>query len=175
MKFAYLAGIGLAVTGCIYATTSHTSLKSIIIQGDENCRNKTEEALALLQEKAGDYFNMVLDNVGMIQCVEEQSGMQADPVLPIYYAGSRTRDAGEIWYAGTIVHDACHSKLYNEYLASHENVPYEIWTGKKAELACLGEQYKALIKLEADDWILEHMQNMMNYAYWDIPYENRDW
>lgn len=156
-------------------SSAHASIRSIIVQGDESCRNKTEEALEILEEKAMPYFDMVLENVGMIQCVKEHSGMHADAVLPIYHAGSGTVNAGAVWYASTIVHDACHSRLYNDYLALHEDVPYEVWTGKKAELTCLKEQYNVLKELGAEDYVLEHVQNMMNYAYWDIPYEERHW
>lgn len=155
---------------------SPNSLRSIVIQGDEDCRNKTEEALALLQEKAGAYFGMVLENIGMVQCVEEHSGMHVDSVLPIYHAGRETVNAGAVWYASTIVHDACHSRLYNDYLDFNGNeAPYEVWTGKEAELTCLREQYKVLIELDADEWTLQHVQNMMNYAYWEVPYEDRNW
>ena len=160
----------------VSVNSAQTSLRSIVVQGDEYCRNSTGEALALLKSKAEPYFDMVLENVGMIHCVEHGSGMHADANLPIYHAGVETIKAGEVWYASTIVHDACHSRIYNDYLMQNEEaVPYEVWIGKKAELTCLKEQYKALVELEADEWTLNHMQNMMNYAYWDVPYENRNW
>lgn len=160
----------------VSVNSAQTSLRSIIVQGDENCSNKTGEALALLESKAEPYFDRVLENVGMIQCVEQGSGMHADANLPIYHAGRETVNAGEAWYASTIVHDACHSGLYNDYLDSHEGaVPYEVWIGKKAELICLKEQYNVLKELNAENYVLEYVQNMMNYAYWDIPQEERNW
>lgn len=160
----------------VSVNSAQTPLRSIVVQGDEYCRNSTGEALALLKSNAEPYFDMVLENVGMVQCVEQGSGMHADTNLPIYHAGVETIKAGAVWYASTIVHDACHSRLYNNYLELHEGgVPAEAWTGKKAELACLKEQYKALVKLGADEWTLNHVQNMMNYAYWDIPQEERNW
>ena len=131
----------------------------ITIVGDSKCNQQTVNALDLLQRKAPTHYGVVMQYVGVIKCVEIQSGMAAYADPPRYSAGERTRNAGSIWYAGTIVHDACHAKLFHDYLASTSGAttaPLEVWTGRAAEAQCLAVQHAST-------------------EYWKIPQNERDW
>ena len=177
MKLSYLAGIGIALTGCIYASMAHpNSPRSIEIIGDSDCAEKTNEALDLLKEKAPEYYEIVENNIGAIQCAPDGSGLRMFNEPVTYVAGVQTINAGAIWYASTIAHDSCHAGLYNDYRESHDgNVPNEAWTGKKAEINCLLLQKEVLEELGAGDSTMQHMEDMLDSAYWDIPLSERWW
>lgn len=148
------------------------------IIGNKDCISKTNSALDLLKEKAKTDYDMVNDYVGVIECVDSQSGMSAWEDPPKYKVGKITMDGGTIWYAGTIVHDACHSKQYNDYLFANPSiqVPTEIYYSKEAEAECLDVQYGALEKIGATQDILDYIKNdAINAEYWDVDYEDRWW
>lgn len=149
----------------------------IKVKGDENCIAKTNEALNLLQSKAQVHYNVVIKYVGVIECANQGSGMYAYESPPRYQVGKATYEAGMIWYAGTITHDSCHSKQYHDYLSINNSasVPSEVWIGKKAERQCLDVQYDALIKIGADQNILDYVKNIINSEYWNVNYDNRWW
>lgn len=152
-------------------------LGNITIEGDEDCISKTQEALKLLQDKAVVHYSVINKYVGVIECTESGSGMDVWAKPPKYQVGKPTRDAGTIWYAGTIAHDACHSKLYHDYLSNNPSnpVPYEIWTGRNAEKQCLDVQYDALTKIGADYNALNYVKSIINSEYWNIDYDKRWW
>lgn len=145
------------------------------IVGDQTCIDQTNQALNLLKSQTSDDYNNVVKYIGIIECAEQGSGMYAWENPPRFKVGKITRDAGTIWYAGTIVHDAWHSKLYHDYLDTHpeESVPNEIWTGKDAEQKCLDVQSSALQKIGADQTTLDHVKNVINTDYWND--NNRYW
>lgn len=150
----------------------------ISIEGDEDCYNDTLAALELIAEKAPGHYAVVTQYIGVIKCVTQGSGMEAYLTPPRYLAGDVTRSGGTMWYAGTIVHDAGHSKLYNDYLTSHpdeEFVPGDIWTGQNAEAACLAVQHDALAEMGADKGTLDYVANVINSGYWNVPYDQRWW
>ncbi|MCK9186290.1 S-layer homology domain-containing protein [Candidatus Gracilibacteria bacterium] len=151
---------------------------TIKIKGNEDCITKTNDALDLLKEKAKTNYDMVVKYVGIIECADTQSGMSVWEDPPRYQVGKATMDAGTIWYAGTIVHDAYHSKLYNDYLAQNPSstVPTEIYSGKDAEQQCLDIQYEALVDIGAAQHTLDYIKNeAINTEYWNIDYEDRWW
>ena len=149
--------------------------EKITIKGDEVCQNKTVEALNLLKVKSPESYKDVESYIGIIECAPAGSGVYANENPPRFLVGNQTRDAGVIWYAGSIVHDAHHSMLYNQYFAAHkgQHVPAEIWTGKQAEQDCINVQYKALEDLGADQATLDYLKNTINTNYWET--ENRTW
>jgi hypothetical protein len=150
---------------------------SISIKGNEACQNDTLAALRLLAEQAPNHYATVTTYVGVIECVAQGSGMAAYENPPRYLAGDATRTAGTLWYAGTIAHDAGHSKLYHDYLAAHsgQGVPGDIWTGQSAEAACLAAQHDALQKMDASQSTLDYVQSIVNSQYWQVPYSDRWW
>lgn len=149
----------------------------IEIIGDNDFIEKTKEALDLLENKAPIYYAVVIRYIGVIEWAETGSRMLAWEDPPLCRVGEATVNAGTIWYAGTIVHDSIHSKLYYDYLVENPSgpVPDEVWTGKGAEAQCLNVQYDALEKIGADQNTLDYIKNVINTEYWEIPYEERWW
>lgn len=147
------------------------------IKGDRDCIVNTNQALDLLKNKAKEYYDLVNKYIGVIDCKEQGSGMAAYEKPPRFIAGRATRDAGEIWYAGSIVHDSCHSRQYNDYLLKSllKTVPDNVWTGKNAEKECLDIQYEALKKIGASQVTLDSVRNALNTNYWEVDYSQRWW
>ncbi|PJE65483.1 hypothetical protein COU91_01390 [Candidatus Saccharibacteria bacterium CG10_big_fil_rev_8_21_14_0_10_47_8] len=150
---------------------------SIHIRGDAACQSSTLEALQLLSQKAAVHYSTVVKYIGIIECVPSGSGIYAYESPTRYVVGDATRNGGTVWYAGTIAHDAGHSKLYNDYLASHpgQPVPNDVWIGESAEVSCLNAQYDALTKIGASQYQLDYVQNVINTQYYSIPYDQRWW
>ena len=153
-------------------------LYEIFIVGDYSCKNKTNQALELLQSKAKNHYEIITTYVGIIECVDEGSGMLVWDTPPRFLAGKETVDKGTIWYAGTIAHDSCHSKLYSDYLKNNpqsNSVPSDIYTGGNAEAECLAFQYDTLVLIGSTQYFLNYVKNIIESEYWEIPLEDRWW
>lgn len=157
------------------ADISHSYKIKII--GGEDCISKTNEALDLLKEKAKTHYDTVVEYVGIIECAAAQSGMDVWATPPKYQVGEATMNAGTIWYAGTIAHDACHSQQYSDYLSENPSteVPSEIYSGKEAEAQCLDVQYDALSQIGATQETLDYVKTAIDSEYWNVDYEDRWW
>jgi len=149
----------------------------IKIVGDNNCKSKTNQSLSILKSKAEVHYSVVINNVGIIECSESGSGIYVWEEPPRYKVGQATMDTGTIWYAGTIVHEACHSKQYHDYLFDNSTsyVPSNVYSGKSAEAQCLDAQYDSLVYLEASQGTLDYVKNIINSEYWDVDYSDRWW
>ncbi len=169
----------LFISGCAQQIIESKPLGpfEIKIIGAGDCVSKTNQALNLLKDKARIHYDDVVGYVGVIECAEAQSGMFAWENPPRYQVGKATINEGTIWYTGTIVHDAYHSKLYNDYLLENPGtkVPDEVWTGKNAEAQCLAAQYDALSKIGASQDTLDYVNNSINTEYWKVNYSQRWW
>ena len=139
--------------------------------------SQTERALELLKQRVPSHYGIVNQYVGEIRCVESGSGMAAYWAIPTFLVGKETREAGTSWYAGVIVHDACHSVQYHNYLAiqSVSFVPIEVYTGREAEAQCLASQIDALEDIGAPSHILNYVREIIESEYWDVPYGERYW
>ena len=92
------------------------------------------------------------------------SGMRALGSKPTYCVGKATWQSSTVWYASTIVHDGCHSKLYRENRHTFLGIPYtprNAWTGKLAEQECLRLQLKALREMGADLATQQYVQSLL--------------
>lgn len=145
--------------------TTGNSYGSIQIIGNDICFEQTSEALSLLQT-AATYYNFVTEHIGAIECVERGSGMFSWYNPPTFKAGRETRDGGKMWYAGTIAHDSCHSKQYQDGRKLSD---------EQAEAECLNFQFDALQAMSADQATLDWVQNAIKTRYWEVPYEDRWW
>jgi hypothetical protein len=78
---------------------------------------------------------------------------------PTYVVGRRTWASSMIWYAGTLAHDAYHSKLYQQARKRVEGVmpPAAAWTGTEAERQCLAVQREVLQGLSADPHVIDYV------------------
>jgi hypothetical protein len=152
------------------------ALYNIKIEGSDDFTQKTKAALSLIQEKDPVAYELIRKYVAIIAS-GKASGMMAYNDPPKYEVGERTYNSDTIWYAGTIAHDACHSKLYNDYKMQNPqiNVPSDVWTGREAEAQCLNFQYNVLEKIGASASTLNYVKNIINTDYWEIPYDERNW
>ncbi len=157
------------------AQTTTAAAATIELVGDDEFVARAGEALALLGEDAPDAYAEALIYIATIESVEAGSGM--DVFTKTFLVGDETAYApgyGEddqvLWLAGTIVHDACHSRLYTD------DQPY---AGRDAELACLEDQLDALVTIDRSDGFENYVQGLIEgvddpqNAYWTDP--NRHW
>ncbi len=153
----------------------------IKITGIGDCVSKTKKALDLLRNKAKSHYDTIVKYVGIIECTRAQSGMYVWENPPRYQVGKATVGSGSItdtiWYAGTIAHDAYHSKQYHDYLYENltTNVPAEVYTGRNAEAQCLEVQYDALRKIGATKRILDYITNVIKSEWWEVPLDKTWW
>lgn len=162
----------------VSAIPSPVTELSLVIKGDDNCIYKTNAALNLLKEKARSHYDVVKQYIKIIECTEKQSGMAAYENPPRFQVGKATYEGGAIWYAGIMVHDANHAKLYQDYLKNHPSetvVPYEAWGGRDSEQKCIDVQLDVLQKIGADQATLDYVRDSINSEYWNVPYEDRWW
>ena len=187
------AGYGTYTVSVLYATQNRTDevtfeyissgklqdgpdLKEIPIVGNVDCKIKTNKALELLKNKAKKHFEIVTDNIRIIECVEKGSGIRVwDSRVQI---GEPTMNAGTIWLAGALVHESCHSLLYSDYLKNNPQsnfVPSDIYSGRNAETFCLGFQYSAISMIDHGRYTADYFINLLKSKWWEIPYEDRWW
>lgn len=138
----------------------------ITIKGDDACRTDTLKALQAIASFAPGHYSIVTRYISIIECVPSGSAMYAYETPPRYAVGDATRNAGAIWYAGTIVHDANHSRLYHEG---------KEWTGGNAENICLDAQANALAQMGAGQSTIDYVNGMKGDPYWKTPVEDRYW
>jgi len=161
------------------AETTTTTLAAItitiVVVGDDEFGTHTSETLELLAADAPDGYAQVVAYIDVIEAVDAGSGM--DVFTKTYLVGQETayapgfsRDEQVVWYAGTIVHDSCHSRLYSE------GEPY---IGRDSELACMLDQLDALEALDRSEFFESYVQGLIDgvddpeNAYWSDP--NRHW
>jgi hypothetical protein len=92
------------------------------------------------------------------------SGLAVPWGRPTFEVGRRTWQARLVWYAGAIVHDAGHAKLYLENRRRLFGLQYTwpwAWKGVKAERVCLRLQFAALRDLGADRGMLRYVQSLV--------------
>ena len=143
------------------------------------CVEQTESALAFLREEAPDYYDYANQYIGKILCLESGSGMKMGWDPPTFKVGLRTRAESPMWYAATIVHDACHSAQYHDWLAEHPDgrrVPQDIYFGSVAERQCMEIQVEAMIAMGVPAESLEtFVDDTMETRWWEVPSSEQDW
>ena len=158
------------------APATETAVPAAIeIEGTPDFIDWTEQALELLQTAAPQWYEQVTASIRTIRSVPAGSGM--DVFDKVYLVGEITAYAPGfapaqqlIWYAGTIVHDSCHSERYDEGL---------VYLGKEGEVACLMDQKAALLLLDTDPYFSDYVQGLIDgaddpaNAYWTNP--DRHW
>jgi hypothetical protein len=148
----------ITVSSVVWHTFS-TSNKTgtILVEGDRTCHEKTSAALGLLKMKSPQYSSYVEKHIHTIQCRNTNSGIDPSLPEPTYYAGYRTISAGDLWYASTIVHDACHVSLFRNG---------KTWSGQLAEETCVEVQAEALKDMGADEATLKYLTETLKSEYW---------
>lgn len=166
----------IAVTSPPETTTTTVAVAAadVAIVGDDEFVAQASAALDLLEDEVPDTYAEVLTHIETIESVSAGSGM--DVFTKTFRVGDVTAYAPGygpedqvLWLAGTIVHDACHSRLYTDG---------EEYIGRDAELACLIDQLAALEILSGFafesyiSFLIEGVDDPAN-DYWNDP--NRHW
>lgn len=141
-------------------------------------RKTTLDALELLRLNDINNYNLVANYLGTIECKERGSGVYAWENPPRYVVGKATmKNWGLKWYTSTIVHDSYHSKLYNDYALLYKtlNVPYEVYSGELAEALCVKTQHETLLKIGADEYLINYIKQVMDSHWWEVDYNDRWW
>jgi len=166
------------------AKTSQAPVSMPQIIGDSESVAKITQALNILKEKAPKQYEMVAKNIGVIKVVESGSGMYVAENPPRFEIGKASVEQygsespmSPVMLAGTIVHDAAHSKLYQDYQAKNpgSTVPEEAYSGTEAESKCLAAQYDAVQKLGGNEFVLDDIKNSIKDEYWKVDFEKRWW
>ena len=139
---------------------------AIIIEGDATFKINTQAALDFIRNYDLETFKMVARYIGVIR-QGSSSGMWAWLDPPTFVVGRATSDSSTIWYAGTIVHDAVHSKQYHQHLAIYGHVPYEVWTGMDAEMEALDIQISFLRRVGAPESYISWLESLIGVSWWD--------
>jgi hypothetical protein len=146
----------------VQAQNALETVEGLEVTGSPEFIVKTKEALDSL--KHAKCFKVVKQYIAVIK-ESETSGMEAWLVKPSYGVGKRTWQAGAVWYASTIAHDAFHSKLYHDAKdkLKGKEPSDTAWTGKEAEKKCLRFQADALRQMRAEkrqiDYVIELQKN----------------
>lgn len=153
----------------------------IDIKGPEGFPEATVDALNLLRRKDPEHHRMVQGYLGKIESVRRGSGVYMWERPPRFVVGEKTVEVPTRIYASSIVHDAYHSKLYNDALHNGRTraEALEVSTGRKAELACVKVQSESLAKITG--FLPFRLLDRLNLTfsarrrYEEVPYEDRDW
>jgi hypothetical protein len=146
----------------------------IEIRGTEKFQTAVSNALILLRTKAPDAYQIVTNNIAIID-ESDHSGMNAGAVHPAFNLNGRSAFYSPTWCASDIAHDSFHSKLYHDYQKAHAGkVPDEIWIGHEAELKCLQHQARVLKAVGAPAYEISYC-GKISPDYAGVPYTNRNW
>jgi hypothetical protein len=144
------------------------------IRGSADFTARTKAALALLA--GSTTFTQIAPYIAAIES-STRSGMVAWAEKPVFQVGEKTWSSGAAWYAGTIAHDGCHSRLYHRAkVPGRPRVPDAAWTGKVAEQKCLAVQAEVLAEIKADPAYIAYVKGLIpNPTYQNIAYSSRTW
>ena len=139
------------------------------------CRNNTIKAMNLLKTLPS-YYQFFITYVGEVNCIPQASRMDVYKEPPRFEVGYVTAGGGDIWYASVLVHEACHSKQYRDYVYANNSfdVPQDLYYGYNAEYACNQTQKKALIELNAEQYLIDSMDDM-SFEWWSLSEEDQTW
>lgn len=142
------------------------------IKGSDRFLKHVRAAMKLIQEKTPRAYQLIQQNVAVIQQAE-RSGMWAHRSPPTFEMADRTTFYSVTWCAGSIAHDAFHSKLYHDFRgAKGTPVPDDVWTGKDAELKCIAFQIQVLEKIGASIHEVEHCKKQ-NGEHFDLDKDGK--
>lgn len=122
------------------------------------------------------YYNFFITYVGEVHCIPQASSMDVYKDPPVFDVGYVTAGGGDIWYASVLVHEACHSQQYRDYVYKHNSfdVPQDLYYGYNAEYACNQMQKKVLIALGAEQYMIDGMDDM-SFEWWTLSEEEQTW
>lgn len=151
-----------------------------VIEGSENFIKRTVLALEKIQDGASEEYNVIQNNLGKIK-LNEYSGMVAYDSPPTFLVGPTAFEKTRL-YALAIVHDAYHSKLYQDYKRQHPEervIPNEIYSGRKVEIEC--NKFADLVNKKMKGSFLFKWLNKQDTLFSrmvpheNVPLKNRCW
>ena len=161
---AIFLGIFLSIK---YVTRPKLSIiAGLRIAGDQNCVTKTNEAINLLRDRDPDNYEELASRIDLIKCdkfaTRPQYNLKDGKGFREFRIDKRTMDAGAIWYAGIIVHETCHARQFQEF----EKIKYNLSPeqaererNKDLEAECAVVQAESLKKLEAEEYMINHVES----------------
>src|SRR5215207_4342535 len=162
---------------------SESNFYGVHISGDDAFIERVENSLQLLREKSPDAFKLTQRFAPRIE-QSRRSGMRAYANPPTFDLSPKTANYSDTWCAGSVAHDTYHSKLYHEYLDTHDGpVPDEAWRGKAKELECIRFQARVLKDIGAPDYETDYV-SQADGSHFDVDgdgketandYLKRDW
>jgi len=152
-------------------------VSGILIEGSIEFIDATNAALTLIQNTPS--FRDVKPYLAIIK-EAPTSEMNVFSSQPTFSVGRPTWSAGAIWYGSSIIHDACHSKLYRQHrrrILCFSFTPLHYWTLKSGERSCIRVQLQALREMDCDTTCYQiFLQDyLIDPTYFDIPYNKRNW
>jgi|GEM_PF-6922654 len=137
---------------------------SITVNGSATFRDKVGSALELLAATApGHYREVSL----YLTAISEGEHSGVDVVQRNFIIGRGTAKTADLfWLASIIVHDAHHTRMYAEG---------RVFAGEAAERECIEVQKTALLAMAAPEYYIEHLNQVIETAYWEVPYGDRNW
>lgn len=142
--------------------------KRISIKGNKRFIQRTKKALKLLKER--DYFSYktVIQNIGEIR----QFDISPHTYLDLYqekitaFVNDQVSKGDIKVFASTLLHEACHAKLYKEAPLEGKN-PEKESSGYHAEMYCLTKQIECMKKLRTLDLHIRHFIEYYDKNWWD--------
>ncbi len=172
----------VAVVTCLHfpstllaATQEKEIISGIEVHGSAEFLKRTRESLTLLEPTRG--FQEIRPYIAIIK-ESERSGMRAQYERPTYEVGKATWQHSALWYAGTIVHDGYHSKLYHDAQKNQFGNEPDLmtWSGKEAEKKCLYAQENVLRELNAPASTIDYIRKWEeNPTYQGDPRSQSDY
>lgn len=139
----------------------------IQIRGSQKFVNQIKAALGLLRKASPESYVVVRVYVGRIE-ESRRSCMAATEDPPTAYFNEHSAFSSLTWCAGSIAHEAYHSKLYHEYRQEHgEPVPSNAWVGQLREQQCNVFQLQVLRDVKAPEHEIRHTQSQ-NGLHYDV-------
>ena len=142
------------------------------VEGGTECKERTEAALEALRRRDPAAYMKVEHYLAEITCTEANSGIDSGSLEPDFAAERSHWQRDREWYAGVIVHDACHVELYDTYAREHPGkpVPKEVHGDAPGEKKCLQTQASTLRRLGAAEDVITYIErDAIKTRYWENP------
>ncbi len=149
------------------------------VEPGQNGKSNEKQARANDSLDDRDKRRRILQCLGNLNALNKVQGALFSALR--FIVGEKSVEVPTRIYASSIVHDAYHSKLYNDALhnGSSKAEALEVSTGREAELACVKVQGESLAKTTGFlpfrllDWL--NLTFSGHRRYEEIPYEDRYW
>lgn len=143
----------------------------IEIIGDQYCKEKVNEALDFIKDNSPKFYTKVITYTGIIECTYKNMSSQLSEEPPRTLLADMKFFGTVTELSGTLVHEAHHSELHIQYRIKNKSneVPSEIYSGRKAEGQCVNETIKFLkgVKAPADEIYYEENKFEIEGEWWN--------